>query len=426
MANATYDTLRVATGNTINEVLRQRPKSASARRTSFSPPRPSSPRGPADNQSRIHRLQTMMDRARGKFAPDIGRGQYGTNVNSRMKRVAQLRKDLKTMEHFVLHGRGQEVPHDPYYSTAQIGGYPLRMGQAQFVPPTTEPPIDTQGLSPWGASTMKGIEFDPIHATGWEQSPSMRNDDGDHISRAIQAAASKEEEEEAVYISKGHAREVLPTHGGGARKYDASIENKEDEEKKTEIMVRHKKFSRVKPGAMGGLSNATGPVAHGVANVFSRATLSHINEEKNQPVYPHSMVARVARLKPKVTSDHARASIDAPAPWEPWDTDEHIRPPPEYHARTRPVSASMGRKCPPPKNNDRQTQPRTGTIRGLPYHAKEIRTMGLRPRPMSASMRRAALRSTRRGKVRPSSSTYLRVDGTKRAIYNLQHRQQGK
>eukprot|EP00505_MAST-04D_sp_SCG-Rhode-Island_P006566 Stramenopile-MAST_4_protein_6566 len=121
------------------------------------------------------------------------------------------------------------------------------------------------------------------------------------------------------------------------------------------------------------------------------------------------MVARVARLKPKVTSDHARASIDQPAPWEPWDTDEHIRPPPEYHARTRPVSASMGRKCPPPKNNDRQTQPRTGTIRGLPYHAKEIRTMGLRPRPMSASMRRAALRSTRRGKVRPSSSTYLLV-----------------
>ena len=97
----------------------------------------------------------MMDRARGKFAPDIGRSQYGTNVNSRMKRVAQLRKDLKTMEHFVLHGRGQEVPHDPYYSTAQIGGYPLRMGQAQFVPPTTEPPIDPQGLSPWGASTMK-------------------------------------------------------------------------------------------------------------------------------------------------------------------------------------------------------------------------------------------------------------------------------
>ena len=126
--------LRTATGNTIKDVLRRRPSTATSQRNrNVSPPNllSSTRKKPTRTSDKVLRLKVMLETSRGKFSATASHDFR--SKDSRNRRVAKLRNDMKAMENFVLNN---EKPANPqYYREAQVEGYPLQLGLASFVPP---------------------------------------------------------------------------------------------------------------------------------------------------------------------------------------------------------------------------------------------------------------------------------------------------
>ena len=119
-----------------------------------------------NTKTKIDRLQTMLNKSRTSFSGGSDMGGirvhsgnnsyqqiHGISVNSRNHRVAKLRKDIKLVEHYVLHGRGN-LPdklskdeqdrkfineHSYLYDRNRMpetkSGEPIAMGSAHFLHP---------------------------------------------------------------------------------------------------------------------------------------------------------------------------------------------------------------------------------------------------------------------------------------------------
>ena len=432
--------LRTATGNTIKDVLRRRPSTATSQRNrNVSPPNllSSTRKKPTRTSDKVLRLKVMLETSRGKFSATASHDFR--SKDSRNRRVAKLRNDMKAMENFVLNN---EKPANPqYYREAQVEGYPLQLGLASFVPPKHLSPDELKliqrqqvdriqqspsvAFSPWGQSTKEGLKFARLDPPGRREDVGRLGGEKDG---GTSDAAYKTEDGDGLF---GYDREAdlsfqastFDSDGlaDAARRAAADYVLDEDREyysqrhegERTDKYVQERQTAIVENLPLG----HTAKLSYG-AGEDSRGIIREINDSKNKVVYHHTHESPYAD---EVVATEAKEHDASELKIREWG---------DAAARRSNQARDVGDRGYPKAKTRQAVQMSVGTgnisARGKKSKTKDSSISSTvrrewRMRPMSAKLRRhkaISKRATLRTRNTRNEQLKIGVSGTKNGIYN--------
>ncbi len=446
-------------------------------------------------KTKINRLQTMLNKSRNSFSggSDMGgirvhsgnnsyQQVHGISVNSRNHRVAKLRKDIKLVEHYVLHGRGKHPDklskdeqdrkfineHSYLYDRNRMpetkSGQSLAMGSAQFLHPYHQQQninnMEDKFLSPWDDTDKDkldetGMVHIPTSSAQWQigaASPSPR----------LSSFSAKYEDDHYQHdIADAAKRAALEAN-------DATAFKPEIERKNSQRNINKENFKVMKSN----MPISSPPIESFCRDVKSKEYLKNAIAATNEPRYANVMYKSCTNVKntdnnnqdgqeesittylsvKKLQNEERRMVTESKYQWSNnryqdgggmslsarnrkalSASSNGARQATKEPSYSPPYSQIISIDTRPIKKNEKRRN-RYGTVIAQQLHHNRqngVKSMSIakswKTRPMSASLRRHKLIGEKaskklRSNVNPKFSI-MSIDGNKRGIFNVTQRE---